>query len=286
LFKELMRLKDRSLEQTKEGASLVIAGDIVKISKRILELPTTTEQRRFALGSFAESMLMMRLINVNSELADDSIDSQFLNITEKFLDDPDPRISSYAAVTIIAADIFDFQKNPTAENLKRLEATIDNNLDHLAKLPLQVDRIRELLIRSDLPVSKGGDANDFLDRFANQLKDHPNQQIRDIGNKFEESLAFRRVEIENLVFKIGDRSVQSDQQVDRFFQLLEEYPDASIPTFQVGLDLIYEYTVQGKKKRAADLVRWLDSAILPKRQEVDSKKRIQRALNELKVYTR
>jgi hypothetical protein len=281
LFQELIRLKDLSLQTTNDGITLALAGDIVKIAKKILELPISSDQRRFALGAFAESMLVMRLINVTSKMADDAIDAQFLHTTEGFLDDPDPRISSYAAMTIVAAMVFEFQKYPTQENLNRLEASLDSNFDNLAKLPLQVDRIFLLMLRCGLPVEEKVDTKDFFNRLVQRLRDHPNQQVKDVGEKYESELAFSHLNLANLVHRL-DRSETSDQRVDQYFETLSRFPNSSIPIYQVGMDIIREYIVQGRNDRAQELIVMVDTQILPVREDIDSKGRIQKALDELK----
>lgn len=285
LFQELIRLKDLSLQSKTESVSLVIASDILKIARRILELPVTTEQRRFALGVFNESILFMRISDVSAAVADESIDAEFLNITETFVNDPDPRISCYAAFTLIAATVFEFEKNPTQGNLNRMEASIESNLENLSKMPTQVDRVCDLIISIGLPRLTTVDTTEFVSRFTQQLLNHRNQFIKDAGHKFQANWAFGQLDVANLVHKLGDRTPAADQSADEFFKVLDQHPNVGISTYQVGLNIIKEYIQQGRSDRAKKFIVMLETEILPKREDADSRTRIKAALDSLRVYT-
>lgn len=282
LIKELIRLKDKGLKSRNDGLSLMVAADVIKIAKRLMELPINSDQRKFALGSLAESLLMMRLIKLNSNLADESIDSEFLKKTKELLNDPDPVISSYAAVTIVTSAVFDFHTTPTDDRLVILEKLVDDHFDQIAIRPMQLKRLSQVILNSNLPQSNSPAVKKFLDQLRLRFNEHQEPEVIEVGRQFGESLTFRKLDTDNLVFQLGDKTAESDLKADVFFEALQSFPEASIPIYQTGLFVVREYINQGKHDRAMQLAEKIEKEILPERKDADSRARIQKALDELK----
>jgi hypothetical protein len=240
-------------------------------------------ERKYALSSLTEALLRMRLIKINSNLADESIDVAFLEKTRELLTDRDPVISSYAAVTIVTSAIFDFHTNPTDDRLATLDKLMDDHFEFMTVNADQLGRCAAVLLKSNLSTSQAPEVEAFLNRFGERCIAHPDAKINEVGRAFKENLTFRKLDIENLVFLLGDRSAASDLKVDAFFETLQNFPDASIPVYQVSLDLIREYIVQLRLDRAEQLVENVEKDILPNRKDTETKPRIQAALDQLKA---
>ncbi len=106
-----------------------------------------------------------------------------------------------------------------------------------------------------------------------------NPEIQEIGRSLKEALIFHKLDLENLPFRIGDGKPESDLMVDRFFETLEKFPDASVPIYQVSVDVIREYIIQERYDRALELAEMLKSRVLSQRADDDQKKRILEVIN-------
>lgn len=274
LIQELMRLKDLSRISGSDARSLVLSADIIKIAKQILELPIDLNQRKYVLGALAEASLVMRLVNISSKIADESIDAEFLAKTKELLKDRDPTISSYAAVTLVTSAAFEFHTQPTEEKLAQIETVINEHFENIRAMPESFNKISQLLVKAGMPSNTVVDTQPFFDRLIQKFVEDEKPEIQEVGRSLKESLIFHKLDLENLPFRIGDGKPESDLMVDRFFETLEKFPDASVPIYQVSVDVIREYIIQERYDRALELAEMLKSRVLSQRADDDQKKRI------------
>lgn len=281
LLKELMRLKDLSITAKRDSIVLVLTTDIIKLSKRILELDIDLTQRKYALGALVEALLVKRLINIESKLTDETIDEEFFSKVQELLRDRDPILSSFAAASLITSSVYQFNVAPSIENLQKLDDDFNAQFDLLSQQPDQLKKFCQLILQSNISTITAVDTKPFLDRIIKRFAADPRPEIQKTGRTLEAALVFRKLDIDELVGDLKNSRPDVEIRIDELYQTLERFPEAPIRVYQISLNIIREYLIQHKVTRGLELADIISSKVLPHRSEDEIKPQIRRALDEL-----
>ncbi len=281
IIEEIMRLRKAITGSRNDTLTLVLAEDSAKLARRALELQLTPHERRYAMGSLAEALLVSRLGSIANGASIESVDSELVEVTQEFLQHSDPQVRGYAAVIAITDQAFQVSRDPTTESLDGVQKTVDRMFDNLIEVPNYLQRVCRFFTISNLPVSSVPGAQEFLDQLAERMIEHRSNEIQLIGKQFKADLELRRIDSGSLVFQIGDAEYDSENRVDRLFQILDGFPDAGIPVYQIALNVIREYGIQKNIDRARSLGERLENQILPNRTDPTSREQILKPLKDL-----
>ncbi len=282
LISELLRVSNQGLNEVNNAMLLVLSGQRAQIASRLLELELTQTQRRLAVESLIESMLVKIMVGSESGKRFEALEEEFSELTEMLTQDEDPAIASRVAMLWIIRDFMFFNETPNAENFEKLNRSLDEHFDSMQGRPKSVEPVTRILLLAKQINFDQQSIEDMLQRYLKKMESIESEELKPLVDGFRVTLVFDRFKLNDIAERLLDLQPDVDADVDQMFDTLREFGNAPEAVYQLALDAIGQYRRRSRPERADELIQRYQNEVLPKIDNLDLRERIQEILNKLK----
>lgn len=240
-----------------------------EISKRLRTMELTERQQEMAIIAELESLSQLDAINVQHSMELPDIRGQLLQYATELLNHPKVSISSKAHLAILTVHAVDLLIKPTRETLGLLTDVYQAHIDYTllgGKEAVVIASVLQQIVlkhRFDEVVAL---RRDMVDRVLQN--EYPG--FEKLALNLKESVIFEDLEPASLATRIDGVSESVYEDVDLFYERLEQLPEASVAFYRIAVAVIDKHLQDEEVDRAARLLGWLQR-MLPRIPDPETK---------------
>jgi len=253
LIDESLNIRDR-IGTNSSVVAFMLCSKRAKISRRLMEMELSPNQRVFALVSYIESISMIDSLNVQGQLHINGPRAALVEVGEKYCDHPDSNVRSKANLAMVLAPAYDFLVSGDPELLKQFQIELDAKVDHMINDRQAASR---LLTTAVFVHDKVGFesltwpiALDIVERFEKSTL----PEIKILAANFRERLYFGSLDLNSLTDRINVDDARSRGDVQKFLDALAVNPDSRLEVYLVGVAVTKKYQELGRQDDAQAVV--------------------------------
>lgn len=227
-----------------------------QISKRMRQMELTSSQQEELTIAELESLSQLDAINVQHGMEIPDLRSQLMQLATSLLDHPTVSISAKAHLAIVAAYGIDLLIDPTREGLDLLISAYHTHIENIMHGGGETIVVAELL--QGIVVKQQLDEVIELRRdVANRALNHDSPEVNKLGVALKERIIFGDLGLPSLISRMDGVSQSTFEDIDRFYERLERFPETSMPVYQIAVAVIGKHLLSEEFDHASRLVSWL-----------------------------
>ena len=227
-----------------------------QISKRMRQMDLTPEQLELLDIAEIESLSQLDAINIQHRMEIPDLRERLFQLATSLLNHPSVAVSAKAHLAIFAARGVDLLIDPKREELVVLTDAYQAHVEGIMKGSSETIVLAELL--QTIVVTHQFDEVIALRRdVANRALNSDSSSIKTMDLVLQERIIFGDLELRSLISRMDDVSQTTYDDIDLFYERLEQFPETGPATYKLAVAVIGKYLMNDQFDEAARLVGWL-----------------------------